>query len=646
MATTKMTVITLENLALYNSNIMSYIDAADAKSIKTVAIDGNVLKFYRVEEPVGETEPAYQIELPETDISNLLEKFSGATAGNVVTVAENGKDIADSGVKVADLALKSEVEAVDGKADANAEAINAINDETTGILAQAKAHADGKDEAIATAQSAAEAAQGAADKAQEDVDKLTERVAANEGKIGDTEALETTAKDDLVSAINEVRNAVQAGGTEAAITLDTTTTTDGALKSYTIKQGNNVVGTIDIPKDMVVESGTVVTNPEGQPEGTYIKLVLANVTEPLYINVGTLVDLYTAEQNATQVQLTIDSATRVISAVIVAGSIGTTELADNAITTVKIADGNVTKAKLSTAVQESLDKADKALDEAKAYTDEKNEAMDERMKTVEDILGDGDGSVADQIADAKQEAIDAAAEDATTKANAAEETAKKHATDLNDAMNARVEALEAIDHDHDNKDELDLIQTGDKAKWDAAAEKAHVHDNADELAKIADGDVAKWNAAEQNAKDYADSQIGTALEEAKTDASNKDAVVLAEAQKGIAAVQGALDAHTDDADIHVTAEDKTKWNDAAEKAHEHGNEDVLSGISAEKVAAWDSAEADAIAKAEELNTAMGTRVDGVAEDVADHEERLAAIEAVEYVEAENSEILALFNTTA
>ena len=617
MATTTMKVVTLEKLALYHGQITSYIDAADAKSIKTVAIDGNVLKFYRVEEPVGETEPAYQIELPETDISNLLEKFEAATAGNVVTVAEDGKNIVDSGIKATDLALKSEVEAVDAKADANAEAIEAINNEETGILKKATDYADSKDTAIAEAKAAGEAAQAAAEAAQKDVDDLEVRVTTVEGKIGDTETLETTAKDDLVSAINEVRNAVQAGGTDAALTIDTTTTTDGMLKSYTIKQGSNTVGVIDIPKELMAVSGKVVENPEGMDAGTYIELTIQN-GEPVYINVASLIENYTAEQGATQIQLAVDAETRVISASIVAGSVGTTELADLAVTTAKIADGNVTKAKLSTAVQASLDKADVALDESKAYTDEKNTAMDERMKAVEEALGDGEGSVADQIADAEQRAKDAAAEDATTKANQALADAKTYTNEEVAKDRERLDALEADNHTHANQAELD---------------------------KIADGDVAKWNAAEQNAKDYADSQIGAAVEEVKTDASNKDAVVLAEAQKGISAVQGALDAHTEDTDIHVTADDKTKWNTASDKAHEHDNADVLSGISAEKVAAWDSAEADAIAKAEELNTAMTTRVDGVAEDVADHETRLASLESVEYVEAEDSEILALFNKT-
>ena len=71
--------------------------------------------------------------------------------------------------------------------------------------------------------------------------------------------------------------------------------------------------------------------------------------------------------------------------------------------------------------------------------------LDNRVKALEDKF-DGDDSVASLIATAKQEAIDAAATDASTKANSAETNAKAHADGLNTAMNTRVAALEAIDH--------------------------------------------------------------------------------------------------------------------------------------------------------------------------------------------------------
>ena len=188
---------------------------------------------------------------------------------------------------------------------------------------------------------------------------------AVEAKIGNLEGLKTTEKNDLVSAVNENKAAIDSAKTAGEITVDTTTTTEGMAKSYTIKQGGKTVTTIDIPKDMVVKSGVVQENPKGQEAGTYLVLTLANATEDtIYINVGKLVDIYTVKANATQIQLAIDSSTREISATIVAGSVGTAELADGAVVTAKIADGNVTKAKLAKAVQDSLNKADSALQEA------------------------------------------------------------------------------------------------------------------------------------------------------------------------------------------------------------------------------------------------------------------------------------------
>ena len=218
---------------------------------------------------------------------------------------------------------------------------------------------------------------------------------ALEAKIGNLENLNTTAKGNLVSAINEVLVAVGAGGTAAAVTMDTTTTTAGMAKSYTLKQGNNPIGTIDIPKDMVVKSGEVVVNPEGQTEGTYIVLTLANATEDkIYVNVGTLVDIYRAKANATQIQLAIDSSTREISATVVAGSITSTELADAAVVTAKIADGNVTKAKLSTEVQATLDKADSALQKENITTGTANGTISVKGEDVE-VKGLGSAAYTD-----------------------------------------------------------------------------------------------------------------------------------------------------------------------------------------------------------------------------------------------------------
>lgn len=302
--------------------------------------------------------------------------------------------------------------------------------------------------------------------------------------LGDVDNLTTTNKT-VVGAINEVKESVSTAQSVGAVTVEPDST--GLI--YTVKQGNEVVGTINIPKDMVVQSGSVEVDPEGQPEGTYIKLVLANVDEPLYINVGKLVDIYTAKANATQVQIAIDSNSREISASIVAGSIGTTELADDAVTTAKIADANVTKAKLSTALQGSIDKADASASQTAL------DAVATRVSDLEDAVGET-GSISDVIATAKQEAIDAAAADATTKANAAEANAKADTAEKIAAEEtARNKAIEAT--------ETELKAYADQAETDAVA-TANAY--ADGLASNYDA-AGSASTAETNAKAYTDEAL-------------------------------------------------------------------------------------------------------------------------------------------
>lgn len=395
----KMQVFTLDNLTQYHGLITNYIDTADAKSLKTVAIDGNKLKFYRVEEPVGETAPAYTIELPETDISGLLEKLTGATEGNVVVANADGT-VKDGGVALADLATKEALEEVSDIATEAKEALEALNDADTGVLKTAKDYADEKVKELADGQvktnkeaieklNGDESTEGSVKKAVKDsadainavigdveegktVVEMIEDVIANgyddtevRELIGDVTTLKTTEKDSVVGAINEVSDAVATAVDGAKVTISTDTTTEGYLKTYTIKQGETEVGKIDIAKDLVVTAGEVVVNPDGQAEGTYIKLTIANQEAPVYVNVKDLCDVYTAQASAAQIQLSI-SDTNEISASIVAGSVTSTELADNAIVTAKIADKNVTLAKLEDSVQATLAQVETNKDDIEA----------------------------------------------------------------------------------------------------------------------------------------------------------------------------------------------------------------------------------------------------------------------------------------
>lgn len=137
----------------------------------------------------------------------------------------------------------------------------------------------------------------------------------------------------------------------------------GYLKSYTFTGPDGTPVDIDIPKDLVVTKGEVVK--EGKD--TFIQLTIANQVAPVKINVKDLVDVYTAQANAAQVQLAISGANE-ISATIKPGSIA--------------------KADLATAVQESLNKADAA-----APKSELDAANAEIAKIKTDVAAHGVKSV-------------------------------------------------------------------------------------------------------------------------------------------------------------------------------------------------------------------------------------------------------------
>lgn len=137
---------------------------------------------------------------------------------------------------------------------------------------------------------------------------------------------------DVVGAINHVL-------VDMEVTVETTTDDDTLLKKYIIWQGTDEdtrvkVGEIDIPKDLVITEGKVITadgteiigrDEEGKAIHAiagekYLELTIANQEQHVFILVKDLVDIYTAEEDAAKVQLAI-SDTNEISATIVEKSI-------------------------------------------------------------------------------------------------------------------------------------------------------------------------------------------------------------------------------------------------------------------------------------------------------------------------------------
>lgn len=134
----------------------------------------------------------------------------------------------------------------------------------------------------------------------------------------------------------------------------------GDVATYHLtKDGVNEGVAINIPKDLVVASGSVVELEDGAlPDGvavagTYIKLVLANSAKPIYINVSTLIEYVTGgsgENDAIQVNVSSDTHKVTASVkngsltkeMLAAGVVASLGKADTAVQTVAAGDANGT----------------------------------------------------------------------------------------------------------------------------------------------------------------------------------------------------------------------------------------------------------------------------------------------------------------
>lgn len=207
----------------------------------------------------------------------------------------------------------------------------------------------------------------------------------------------TTRVDDLVTAGGEpnVITAIKVNGTAQAITDKAV---DIAVPGYTIekaadsgdyasiyqlmKDGVATGAAINIPKDMVVQSGSVVTlDADGATAvgltnaGTYIKLVLANATnDTLYIDVSGLIEYVTSGSAAgDMVVINIDETTHKVTAT--------------------ITDGTITKAKLAPEVQDVLDDVANKVDKVEGKGLSSNDYTDEEKAKLAAIETASDAEV-------------------------------------------------------------------------------------------------------------------------------------------------------------------------------------------------------------------------------------------------------------
>lgn len=225
---------------------------------------------------------------------------------------------------------------------------------------------------------------------------------------------------------------------------------DSGLLQLKDNDGNAVGTGINLDLERFVKSGSY------DPNTKKITLVFNDEADPVEIDASALVDVYTgAESTSATVTVGTDNtikaevklATKSDNALSVDADGGLYVAPTNLDAYATTAAVNEIKAALET----SIAAAQKAADDEKVRAEAAEAALDTRLTTAEGKLtvvqGDEttDGSIKKALADAKA-----------------------YTDEKNTAMDTRVKAVEATSHEHANKAELDLIATGDKAKWDKA----------------------------------------------------------------------------------------------------------------------------------------------------------------------------------
>lgn len=295
---------------------------ADGKSSDAL----NAAKAYADSLVTGDSGITKRVEALETkvDVAKVSTAISAAK-DEAIAAAASDAATKDAALKTAILGEEAYAQTVKSAYElaASKATMAEVEAKDYATKTEAQGYADAKDAAIAEAKKAG-------------TDAMAKIGTIPEG------ATATTA----IGYVDEKIAAIPAQ-VDYSVTCDTSTPA-GVAKRYVLSQKGSAIATIDIPKDMVVSSGTVETKAEAGVwgvAGTYLVLTLANATsDKVYINVSDLIEYVTGAKAA--------------------DGIITTSVDDNHVLTATIGDGTITKAKLSEAVQTSLGKADTALQAA------------------------------------------------------------------------------------------------------------------------------------------------------------------------------------------------------------------------------------------------------------------------------------------
>ena len=176
------------------------------------------------------------------------------------------------------------------------------------------------------------------------VKAIKDFVAAEIAKIPAQTDYTVTLTDEIAGTGEKTKQTLKQGASGSEQTIGTivvpdlkmevkATPNDGYLKTYQFTYGTGTTFEVDIPKDLVVESGEVIVVTDESPvsglvNGTYLKLVIVNQTDPIYIDVKDLCDVYTGKAVTDGVSVAI-SGMNEISATLIGKAVAEENLTDD-----------------------------------------------------------------------------------------------------------------------------------------------------------------------------------------------------------------------------------------------------------------------------------------------------------------------------